>query len=1092
MKLDPPDSRHGMSTLRLALTLLAAALVPLLAYAAAPAWWSQRGVLVPNATADDYAPVNQGQLKNIARTGVAEMDARLPGGAGDALHNLVAAWASPTAQTNDFAPANLGQLKNVAKPFYDRLMVVGLISAYPWSGSSSPPDDFVVANIGQVKNAFSIDLVILLFDSDGNGLPDAWEQHYFGHLGVDPNADPDGDGLTNLQEFQNNTAPDDYYNGALPQLVLVAGDGQTVKTDSNAPRAFELLVLKADGTPLPNAPVTFAITSGAGLLAGDATPGAPLSASVTVRADYSGRVRPPVATVLFHANSMPGTGTVEASGGGAIARFSINVTIGGPLAAPVFLKSTKNPDGSALFEWSMSSLHIPEGASIILLARGPDGGWQPITTLEGSATSYSASAAQIALFTEFAVRIASPSGAQSALSNVVGDSSQRPTYSLIDLGQGTPYAVASDGTVVLDRPYGTSLYYRSRGGIDEPLGENFYFSDMNDTGDIVGTDGYPATAYAIFSNSSANGRTRWSEVGHTGGNPGSGSFFGTNLTKINENKVIVGQEDSDSQVHYVETDRTKDFLSTAPLRFQVIASSTNTFDLLERQPPSRSGEIYTVRDLNNHQGGVGVKLQLTESGGEEQALYFGAAPRPTGDSAFRPFALNDEGLVLGRSDGVIKFWEPLFGAFHILEVPNPVGNYEQLRVTDPPPDPDAPTFILAGNNLVFRTWKDADGQPSAFPIYTTRGATDLLPPDSPFYYLNLQNISNNGIIVATARKVGDESDHAVMLVPVAIVPDSGVEGKLGGMVGSSNGRNGEKHFVSPPNLLGDPTDDYVTFVAKGVPANQMGTFFKWDADPNDPTKGEAVPGEPLKWRVKRDVARRNTIRILTQDGNKEVAKLNVWVVSGTIEDPSISQQPTLLEGGLGKVIQSTLLFTMRINPSTVITDPERPKLQEAAAGPGGVTACGKDLRMGANMRWDISRQVRLSYNKSRNFAFAAKCEDDRINSYPTGVEANIVGNDDAETADEVDDPYPDNKAFLTSLDNPSRYLSDATASLGDTIEFKMYFREFGRLKIGDVWFRISDFKLWRTVYKFVKVDLNSRETWAKDPATMLALDNAGL
>jgi hypothetical protein len=26
------------------------------------------------------------------------------------------------------------------------------------------------------------------------------------------------------------------------------------------------------------------------------------------------------------------------------------------------------------------------------------------------------------------------------------------------------------------------------------------------------------------------------------------------------------------------------------------------------------------------------------------------------------------GLVLGRSEGVIKFWEPLFGAFRILEV----------------------------------------------------------------------------------------------------------------------------------------------------------------------------------------------------------------------------------------------------------------------------------------------------------------------------------------------------------------------------------------------------------------------------------------
>jgi hypothetical protein len=777
MKLDPPDSRHGMSTLRLALTLLAAALVPLLAYAAAPAWWSQRGVLVPNATADDYAPVNQGQLKNIARAGVAEMDARLPRGAGDALHNLVDAWASPTAQTNDFAPANLGQLKNVAKPFYDRLIAVGLISTYPWSGSSSPPDDFAVANIGQVKNAFSIDLVILLFDSDGNGLPDAWEQHYFGHLGVDPNADPDGDGLTNLQEYLNGTDPNDFYNGALPQIIPLAGDGQTVKTDSNALRAFELLVRGSNGAPLPNAPINFTAVRG-GLLTADAASAAGLAESMTVRADYSGRVCPPVATVLFHANSMPGTGTVEASGGGAMARFSINVTIEGPLAAPVFLKSTKNPDGSALFEWSMSSLHIPEGASIILLARGPDGRWQPITTLEGSATSYSASAAQIALFTEFAVRIASPSGAQSALSNVVGDSSQRPTYSLIDLGQGTPYAVASNGTVVLDRPYGTSRYYRSRGGSDEPLGDNFNFSSMNDNGDIVGEDylGGAPTGYAIFAADAASAPRVWSADGYSTYTGSSSSYLGTWLGPINEKRVIAGSEYRSEKVRNLESIHGRDFISTAPFNFTTIASYSYQYDWSWERRSGAQGSTYQIRDLDNHGGAVGLERNMITY--EDTPLYFGTAPRPSGDSAFDPFALNDEGLVLGRSEGVIKFWEPLFGAFRALEVPNPVGNYEQLRVTDPPPDPEAPTFILAGNNLIIRTWKDAEGQPSDFPVYTTLGGAELLPAGSPYTNLSLQNIANNGVIVATADKQGDPFTHAVMLVPVEVMVDANRDGQM--------------------------------------------------------------------------------------------------------------------------------------------------------------------------------------------------------------------------------------------------------------------------------------------------------------------------
>jgi hypothetical protein len=44
-------------------------------------------------------------------------------------------------------------------------------------------------------------------DSNGNGLPDAWEVKYFGYIGVDANADPDGDGLTNFAEYLLGTNP---------------------------------------------------------------------------------------------------------------------------------------------------------------------------------------------------------------------------------------------------------------------------------------------------------------------------------------------------------------------------------------------------------------------------------------------------------------------------------------------------------------------------------------------------------------------------------------------------------------------------------------------------------------------------------------------------------------------------------------------------------------------------------------------------------------------------------------------------------------------------------------------------------------------
>ena len=44
-------------------------------------------------------------------------------------------------------------------------------------------------------------------DTDENDLHDAWELYHFGLIGVDPDADSDGDGQTNLQEFNSGSNP---------------------------------------------------------------------------------------------------------------------------------------------------------------------------------------------------------------------------------------------------------------------------------------------------------------------------------------------------------------------------------------------------------------------------------------------------------------------------------------------------------------------------------------------------------------------------------------------------------------------------------------------------------------------------------------------------------------------------------------------------------------------------------------------------------------------------------------------------------------------------------------------------------------------
>jgi hypothetical protein len=69
--------------------------------------------------------------------------------------------------------------------------------------------------------------LITRVDTDGNGIPDDWEQLYFGSAtGADPNADSDGDGANNYAEFVAGTNPLDPTNHLAP--LSVTFDGTTV------------------------------------------------------------------------------------------------------------------------------------------------------------------------------------------------------------------------------------------------------------------------------------------------------------------------------------------------------------------------------------------------------------------------------------------------------------------------------------------------------------------------------------------------------------------------------------------------------------------------------------------------------------------------------------------------------------------------------------------------------------------------------------------------------------------------------------------------------------------------------------------------
>jgi hypothetical protein len=131
-----------------------------LVLAEGPAWWSQRGVITPQSakTADDFAVLNQGQLKNLARAARDELNSKLTGGAGVEIDTLVQRWQTQAGSADDFAVVTVGQLKNAARLFLQRLHAVGQIAQLPEWTHSSGSDDHAVANIGQAKALFSFEV----------------------------------------------------------------------------------------------------------------------------------------------------------------------------------------------------------------------------------------------------------------------------------------------------------------------------------------------------------------------------------------------------------------------------------------------------------------------------------------------------------------------------------------------------------------------------------------------------------------------------------------------------------------------------------------------------------------------------------------------------------------------------------------------------------------------------------------------------------------------------------------------------------------------------------------------------------------------
>ena len=93
---------------------------------------------------------------------------------------------------------------------------------------------------GRVERV-DLDISVVLEDLDGNGLPDLWERLYFGRTGIDPFADPDGDGINNLAEYKAGTNPNDFQSQFRFIRITPQAQGVLVEWSSVTNRFYSIL-----------------------------------------------------------------------------------------------------------------------------------------------------------------------------------------------------------------------------------------------------------------------------------------------------------------------------------------------------------------------------------------------------------------------------------------------------------------------------------------------------------------------------------------------------------------------------------------------------------------------------------------------------------------------------------------------------------------------------------------------------------------------------------------------------------------------------------------------------------------------------------
>ncbi len=297
--------------------------------------------------------------------------------------------------------------------------------------------------------------------------------------------------------------------------------------------------------------------------------------------------------------------------------------------------------------------------------------------------------------------------------------------------------------------------------------------------------------------------------------------------------------------------------------------------------------------------------------------------------------------------------------------------------------------------------------------------------------------------------------------------------------------DGKDHFVCAKN-----TNDIVLML--DVKPNEEFIINKitWEAVGAD-VVFPAVDGDYRTVEIASDVSKKIVLKALI-DG-EEFWSGYVWVVWSNAEllsNKNNGEEFTVEINNTHTNIKAFRSYSFEITPQEIITDDDKP---DFIKDPGDTISPVPDGNMrhiisdaflsgGADSYWDASRQIRAKilnprmYTKNEFPILPGKFFDGQPQASHVVVDypkADNIGNDDTHTGDEHNNPYVANPQFtgsevgkIVSHDTPNMSIFAQTGGLGDTLEYKLHYKEFLRLNIGDKWFRVSDFVEWKSDYKF--------------------------